>query len=128
VICFCHLTKANSKKANIKINPKYLGTNKTFLFSHAVPVFSFTILFSDFSLLNINMPPIKADITRMRKKTFLSVKLSQKLVITPAIFPPMATDKNHPPIKSAVSLAGASFETKDNPIGLKNISLIVKTK
>ena len=120
--------KANSIKANIKINSKYLGTFKTLLFSHAVPVFSFTIRFNDFNLLNINIPPIKAAITSIRKNTFLSVKSSQKLVITPAIFPPMAVDKNQPPIKSAVSLAGANLETKDNPMGLKNISLTVKTK
>ncbi len=74
------------------------------------------------------MPPTKAATTSIKKKIFLSVKSSQKPVITPAIFPPIEVDKNHPPISNAVSRAGASFETKDNPIGLKNISLMVNTK
>lgn len=64
----------------------------------------------------------------MRKNIFLSVKSSQKLVITPATFPPIEVDKNHPPIIRAVSLAGANLETNDNPIGLRNISLIVNMK
>ena len=58
----------------------------------------------------------------------MSVKSSQKLVITPAILPPIEVDKNHPPIMSAVNLAGASLDTNDNPMGLKNISLTVNTK
>lgn len=74
------------------------------------------------------MPPIKAAITKMRKKTFLSVKLSQKLAIIPATFPPIAVDKNHPPMSRLVNLGGANFETSDNPIGLNNNSLTVKTK
>lgn len=76
----------------------------------------------------MSMPPINAATVRMRKNTFLSVKSSQKLVITPAIFPPMEVDKNQPPIIKAVNLAGASLDTSDKPIGLKNISLIVNTK
>ena len=74
------------------------------------------------------MPPINAATVSMAKKIFLSVKSSQNPVITPAILPPIETDKNQPPIINAVNLAGASLETKDSPIGLKNISLIVKTK
>ena len=74
------------------------------------------------------MPPINAAITNIRKNIFLSVKSSQKPVITPATLPPMEVDKNHPPIIKAVSLAGASFDTSDNPMGLKKISLIVNTK
>lgn len=74
------------------------------------------------------MPPIKAAPTKIRKNIFLSVKSSQKPVITPATFPPMEVDRNQPPIMSAVSLAGASFDTNDKPIGLKNISLMVNTK
>ena len=74
------------------------------------------------------MPPMNAATTKIKKNIFLSVKSSQKLVMTPAIFPPIEVDKNQPPIINAVSLAGASFETSDKPIGLKNISLIVKTK
>lgn len=94
----------------------------------ADPVLSFTIPFKDFSLLKIKVPPIKAATTKIRKNIFLSVKLSQKLVITPAIFPPIDVDKNQPPISKAVSLAGASLDTRDSPIGLNNNSLIVKTK
>ena len=71
---------------------------------------------------------MKAPITNIRKNIFLSVKSSQKLVITPATFPPIEIDKNQPPINKAVNLAGASFDTSDKPIGLKNISLMVKTK
>ena len=71
---------------------------------------------------------MKAAITSSKKNIFLSVKSSQKPVITPAIFPPNEVDKNHPPIISAVNLGGDNFETKDNPMGLKNISLMVKTK
>ena len=71
---------------------------------------------------------MNAAITRIKKYIFLSVKSSQKLVMTPASFPPMAVDKNHPPINNAVSLAGASFDTSDKPIGLNSNSLIVKTK
>ena len=74
------------------------------------------------------MPPINAAITNTRKNIFLSVKSSQKLVITPAILPPIEVDKNQPPINKAVRRAGASFDTNDKPIGLKNISLIVNTK
>ena len=111
---------------------KKTGNNATGFLSlksyYAEPVFSFTMAFRDFSLLKIKIPPIKAAITKIRKNTFLSVKSSQKLVITPASFPPIAVDKNHPPINKAVSLAGASFETSDNPIGLSNNSLMVKTK
>lgn len=115
---------------------KYSKKSKTILpfqdfisiMCYAEPVLSLTMLFSDFNLLKINMPPINAATTRMRKNIFLSVKLSQKLVITPAILPPMEVDRNHPPIINAVNLAGASFDTRDKPIGLKNISLIVNTK
>ena len=71
---------------------------------------------------------MNAAITNIKKNIFLSVKSSQKLVITPAILPPIEVDKNQPPINSAVNRAGASFETNERPIGLKNISLIVKTK
>lgn len=71
---------------------------------------------------------MKAATTSMRKNIFLSVKSSQNPVITPAIFPPIEVDKNHPPIINAVNLAGASLETNDNPIGLKNTSLMVNTK
>ncbi len=71
---------------------------------------------------------MNAAITNKRKNIFLSVKSSQKLVITPAIFPPNEVDKNHPPIIKAVRRAGASFETNERPIGLKNISLMVNTK
>lgn len=39
----------------------------------------------------------------------------------------MDVAKNHPPIINEVSLGGLSFETKDNPIGLKNNSPIVIT-
>src|SRR4051812_26566170 len=76
----------------------------------------------------MNMPQINAAPTRSKKNIFLSVKSSQNVVITPAIFPPIEVDKNHPPMSKAVSLAGASFDTNDKPIGLKNISLIVKIK
>src|SRR6476620_11380170 len=71
---------------------------------------------------------MKAAPTRMRKNIFLSVKSSQKLVITPAIFPPIDVDRNQPPIINAVRRDGASFDTNDKPIGLKNISLMVNTK
>jgi hypothetical protein len=94
----------------------------------AEPVFSFTMAFKNFSLLKIKIPPINADTTSIRKKIFLSVKSFQKLVITPASLPPMEVDKNQPPISSAVSLEGASFDTNDKPIGLKSSSLMVNTK
>ena len=71
---------------------------------------------------------MNAETTSIRKNTFLSVKLSQKLVITPAILPPIEVDKNHPPIINAVNLAGASLDTSDNPIGLNKSSLIVNTE
>lgn len=71
---------------------------------------------------------MKAATTRIRKNIFLSVKSSQKLVITPATFPPMEVERNQPPIINAVKRAGASFDTRDSPIGLRNISLIVNTK
>ena len=61
------------------------------------------------------------------KKTFLSGILSQKLAITPATLPPNEVDKNHPPIINAVNRGGASFETNERPIGLKQISLTVNT-
>ena len=70
------------------------------------------------------MPPTNAATVSIAKKIFLSVKSSQNPVITPAILPPIETDKNHPPIISAVNLAGASFDTNDKPIGLKNISIM----
>lgn len=76
----------------------------------------------------MSMPPINAATTRIRKNIFLSEKSSQKLVMIPAIFPPIDVDKNQPPISKAVSLAGANLETSDNPIGLKKISLMVKIK
>ena len=69
---------------------------------------------------------MNAAATRIRKNIFLSVKSFQKLVITPATFPPMDVERNHPPINNDVSLAGASFETSDKPIGLRNISLMVR--
>ena len=71
---------------------------------------------------------MNAATTRIKKNIFLSVKSSQKVVITPAILPPMEVERNHPPIKSEVSLAGASFDTSESPIGLKKISLIVNMK
>src|SRR5215217_2745171 len=95
---------------------------------YALPVFSRTIVFNDLRRAKMRMPPIKAAITRMRKNIFLSVKSFQKLVITPAILPPIEVERNHPPISKAVNLAGASFDTSDKPIGLKKISLIVNTK
>ena len=101
---------------------------KCIFYFYAEPVLSLTIWFKDFNLVNIKIPPINAATTKMRKKIFLSVKSSQNPVITPAIFPPIEVDKNQPPIIKAVSLAGASFDTNDNPIGLKKISLMVNTK
>ena len=74
------------------------------------------------------MPPINAATTNKRKNIFLSVKSSQKPVITPATLPPMEVERNQPPIINAVSLGGDNFETNDKPIGLKNISLMVNTK
>ena len=59
------------------------------------------------------------------KNIFLSGILSQKLAITPATFPPNDVERNQPPIIRAVSRGGASLETNDNPIGLKQISLTV---
>ena len=76
----------------------------------------------------IKIPPMKAATTKIMKNIFLSVKSSQNVVITPAIFPPMEVDKNQPPIISAVNRAGANLDTNDKPIGLKNISLMVKIK
>ena len=102
----------------------YMSSGKIY----AEPVLSFTIWLSDLIFEKINIPPMNAAITRIRKNIFLSVKSSQKPVITPATLPPMDVERNHPPIIRAVSLAGASLETNDKPIGLKNISLIVKTK
>src|ERR1700741_5073002 len=91
----------------------------------AEPVFSFTIRSSDLTRLNINNPPNIAAMVIMPKNIFLSGILSQKLAITPATFPPNDVDRNHPPIISAVNRGGANLETKDKPIGLKQISLIV---
>lgn len=66
-----------------------------------------------------------AAIVIIPKKIFLSGNLSQKLAITPAIFPPKEVERNHPPIINAVNLGGETLETNDNPMGLKKISLIV---
>ena len=71
---------------------------------------------------------MNAAITRIRKNIFLSVKSFQKPVITPATLPPMEVERNQPPIINAVNRAGASLDTKDSPIGLKKISLIVNIK
>ena len=62
------------------------------------------------------------------KKIFLSGILSQKLAITPATLPPNEVERNQPPIINAVNRGGDNLETNDNPIGLKQISLIVKIK
>ena len=62
------------------------------------------------------------------KKIFLSGILSQKLAITPATFPPNEVERNQPPIINAVNRGGDSLETNDKPIGLKQISLMVKIK
>src|SRR5690348_1900694 len=91
---------------------------------YADPVFSRTILFSDFILEKISSPPINAATAMIRKYNFLSVKLSQKLAITPATLPPREVERNHPPINKAVKRDGASLDTSDKPIGLRNISLI----
>ena len=98
------------------------------MFFYADPVLSFRIWFIDLILEKMRIPPMNAAITSIRKNIFLSVKSSQKLVITPATLPPMEVERNQPPIINEVSLAGASFETRDKPIGLKNISLMVNTK
>ena len=97
-------------------------------FYYAEPVLSFTIWFNDFILEKIRTPPIVAETNNIRKNIFLSEKSSQKLVITPAILPPNDVDKKKPPIIKAVNLGGDNFDTNDKPIGLRNISLIVKTK
>ena len=97
------------------------------LIFYAVPVFSLTIPLRDLIREKINTPPINAAITRIQKKTDFSVKLSQKLAMIPAAFPPSAVERNQPPIISAVVLAGASLDTRESPIGLRKSSLIVKT-
>ena len=74
------------------------------------------------------MPPMVAATNQIRKNILLSGKLSQELVISPAILPPSDRVRNHPPLINAVSLAGASFETSDKPIGLRKISAIVIMK
>jgi len=91
------------------------------------PVLSFTISLSDLILEKINSPPKTAATVMIPKNTFLSGILSQKLAITPATLPPSDVERNHPPIISAVNLAGANLDTNDNPIGLKQISLTVNT-
>ena len=123
--CTYNISKIHASENHDILKPGFAVFEKNI---YADPVFSFTMEFKDFNLLKINIPPIKAAITSIRKNTFLSVKSSQKLVMIPATLPPMAVDKNHPPMSNAVSLAGASFDTSDNPIGLNNNSLMVKTK
>ena len=91
-----------------------------------LPVLSFTILSNSFTLAKINNPPSIAATAIIPKKILLSGILSQKLAITPATFPPIEVERNHPPIIKAVNLCGASLDTKDNPMGLKQISLTVK--
>lgn len=93
----------------------------------AEPVLSLVICSSDFILEKINNPPNIAAIVMMPKKSFLSGILSQKLAITPATLPPNDVDKNHPPIINAVNRGGDNLETKERPIGLKQISLTVNT-
>ena len=69
---------------------------------------------------------MNAAITRIKKNIFLSVKSSQKPVITPATFPPIEVERNHPPIIRAVNLFGATLDVSDKPMGLRNSSLMVK--
>jgi len=61
------------------------------------------------------------------KNTALLSNLSQKPARIPDTFPPSEVVMNHPPIINAVNLRGATFEVRDNPTGLTNNSLIVKT-
>ena len=61
------------------------------------------------------------------KNTALLSNLSQNPASMPDIFPPNEVVMNHPPIINAVNLRGATFEVSDNPTGLTNNSLIVKT-
>ena len=101
--------------------------NNDLQFIYAEPVLSFTILSSDFTFEKINKPPNIAATAIMPKKILLSGILSHELAITPATFPPNEVERNHPPIIKAVNLGGANFDTKDNPIGLRHISLTVNT-
>jgi hypothetical protein len=93
---------------------------------YADPVFSFTIAFNDLMRLKIIVPATKAAIVIIKKKIVLSVKSFQKLAKIPAAFPPSDVERYHPPIISAVVLAGDNFDTSDKPIGLRNNSLTVK--
>ena len=61
------------------------------------------------------------------KNTALLSNLSQKPASIPDTFPPSEVVMNHPPIINAVNRGGASFETNERPIGLKQISLTVNT-
>ena len=61
------------------------------------------------------------------KKTALLSNLSQKPANIPDTFPPSDVVMNHPPIIKAVNRRGATFDVSDNPTGLTNNSLIVKT-
>ena len=63
----------------------------------------------------------------MAKNTALLSNLSQKPASIPEIFPPKDVVINHPPIINAVNLRGATLDVSDNPTGLTNNSLIVKT-
>ena len=47
--------------------------------------------------------------------------------MTPAILPPSDVVRKKPPIMSAVRRRGATFDTSDKPIGLRNSSLMVNT-
>ena len=58
----------------------------------------------------------------------LSGNLPHELVISPATLLPSDIVRNHPPISREVSRAGASLDTSDSPMGLRNISAAVTTK
>ena len=54
--------------------------------------------------------------------------LPQKKLPTNKSLLPTAVASSHPPCITPWNLVGATFETKDNPIGLRNNSAIVKIR
>ena len=94
---------------------------------HQAPC-SETILFSHFSMKSIEMVAERTTTEIDQEEVrFILVSIPQ-CHNTPDILFPIEVLRNHPPIISEVSRGGLSFDTSDNPIGLKHNSPTVITE
>ena len=91
------------------------------------PRCSFTTLFSQGIIKKIIITEIMAKAVLVKKKNSFRSNTFHKPDKTPESLFPMAVDKNQPPIIKAAIRFGLSFDTNDNPIGLKNSSPTVIT-